>query len=302
MPVQVTCPSCAAELAEAEAACPACGCRDPAAAIDDLIASWMAEPPVADNPAPAAQVGACLSCGYEGPMVACPEGDRILCPACSSPWNDRGGIVREFPCPECGQTLLLTDEQFDKMIICNNCHSLLGCLLRSKRTVPAVRPAFFYFIVLALAFGLGYSVAQEIWNEHIPWVSLRGVSFVVLSITWALLALGTLTPPRTRRRRFTPPGQAACVAVSAASLLSLLYGWDQPYLSFTRSRNIVATAALRAVHPLPLAAAVLAVWLLLVLERRWKPEPSWIDRLGRLVALYWLGVGLVVSIVSLIYP
>jgi hypothetical protein len=302
MPVQVTCPSCGAELGEAEASCPACGCRDTSAAIDDMIASWVAGAPIPDNPAPDSQVGVCLSCGYEGAMVVCPEGDRILCPACSSPWNDRGGYVRSVPCLECGQTLLLTDEQFGKMIICPRCHSLLGCLLRSERPVPGGRSTIFDLMALTLAFATGYSAALEIWTQQIPWVSLRGISVVVLPITWTLVALRSVASLPARRRRFSSPGLAGCMAVTVASLLSLCYGWDDASLTYTASRSIMATAALRAVQPLPLAAAVAATWLLLVLDRRWKPEPSWIDRLGRLVALYWLGIGLIVPIVAMIYP
>ena len=34
--------------------------------------------------------------------------------------------------------------------------------------------------------------------------------------------------------------------------------------------------------------AVIAPWLLLWLGGHWKPEPSWIDRLGRVLGWGWL--------------
>ena len=38
-------------------------------------------------------------------------------------------------------------------------------------------------------------------------------------------------------------------------------------------------------HPAP---AVAAAWLGLALSRRWRPEPGWIDRVGRLIGVLWL--------------
>ncbi len=34
--------------------------------------------------------------------------------------------------------------------------------------------------------------------------------------------------------------------------------------------------------------AVAASWLVLIVGRRWRPEPSWIDRCGRAVGAYWI--------------
>ena len=32
-------------------------------------------------------------------------------------------------------------------------------------------------------------------------------------------------------------------------------------------------------------------WLTLSLNRRWRPEPTWLDRLGRALGLYWIACG-----------
>ena len=69
----------------------------------------------------------------------------------------------------------------------------------------------------------------------------------------------------------------------------------QPFLSFSSSRGIITTAALRH-STATLSAAVAGTWLVLLLDRRWKPEPSWIDRAGRLLAVYWLTAGLMLPV------
>ncbi len=38
----------------------------------------------------------------------------------------------------------------------------------------------------------------------------------------------------------------------------------------------------------PVSFAILGGWLLIALIGRWRPEPSWIDRAGRLAAATWL--------------
>jgi hypothetical protein len=42
-------------------------------------------------------------------------------------------------------------------------------------------------------------------------------------------------------------------------------------------------------------AAVVASWIVLALGRRWRPEPSWVDRMGRLLGACWVLVFLVAS-------
>jgi hypothetical protein len=301
MAVQVTCPSCGTEWTDSDVSCPACGFQNPSpTAAEDVVASWVINSPVPADASPAAHDALCLTCGYEGPMIASPEGDRVLCPACSNPWQDRGGIIRKAFCSDCGQVLLLTEHHVGKTVICPRCHSLLGCLLNREASATGRRCTIFDLMAMILAFAVGYALALQLWSEAVPWLVPRGISVVILPITWTLVALRLLGPRPPRRRWFSPPGLAACLAVSAASLLSLCYGWDHPYLSFTGARSAMSTAALRAAQPLPLAAAVAGTWLVLWFDRRWRPEPSWIDRLGRCFGLYWLGAGLIVPILRLV--
>jgi hypothetical protein len=63
----------------------------------------------------------------------------------------------------------------------------------------------------------------------------------------------------------------------------------------------MSIALLRAVQPLPLAAAVAGSWLVLFMDGRWRPEPSWLDRMARCLGLYWLGAGLIMPLLRLAF-
>ena len=154
-------------------------------------------------------------------------------------------------------------------------------------------------MALAAAFAVGYMVSLELWARQVAWPLLNGVSVVALPLTWTLVALRLLGPRPSRRRRFDPPGLAACLAISAASLLNAWNAWDVAFTPPSVTLDVFSVAVLRIVEPLPLAAAVGGIWSLLILDRRWRPEPTWIDRTGRCLAIYWLWAGLVLPFLRL---
>jgi hypothetical protein len=41
----------------------------------------------------------------------------------------------------------------------------------------------------------------------------------------------------------------------------------------------------------PASFCVAGAWLTLALARRWRPAPTWPDRLGRLVGVLWVAAG-----------
>jgi hypothetical protein len=41
-----------------------------------------------------------------------------------------------------------------------------------------------------------------------------------------------------------------------------------------------------------IAPAVMAAWAALILGRRWRAEPTWIDRAGRCCGFYWIALAL----------
>ena len=302
MPIQVACPTCGAACDDSDASCPACGSVNPAGTTtEELIASWVVTSASPESQ-PEARDTVCVACGYEGTMVPSPDRDRDLCPACGNPWQDRGGIIKKTACPDCGQLLLLTEQDRGKTILCPGCHSVLGCLIEPGGRRRGKGPTIFDMMALAAAFALGYTVSLTLWYQQVAWPLLNGTSVVALPVTWTLVALRVIGPRMSRRRRFDPPGVAACLAVAAASLLNSWSAWDVAFVTPAVPYDSVSAAALRVVDPLPLAAAVAGTWSLLILGRRWRPERSWIDRLGRCLAVYWLGAGLVVPLLRVFFP
>jgi hypothetical protein len=232
-------------------------------------------------------------------MVPSLDGDRSLCPACGDPWQDRGGILRKSACPDCGQLILLTERDRGKTIVCPKCRSLVGCLIERRGREWRGGTTILDIMALAAAFALGYMSALALWERSVAWPVLNGVSVVALPMTWTLVPLRVIGPRPSRRRRFDPPGLAACLAVSAASLLNSWYAWEVAFIGPSVSQDVFSLVALRVVEPLPLATAVVATWSVLIFNRRWRPEPSWIDRLGRCLGIYWLAAGLIVPILHL---
>ena len=122
---------------------------------------------------------------------------------------------------------------------------------------------------------------------QVPRPILHGISVVALPITWTLVVLRLWDlHPRAgdcSTHRDWPlawryqPRQLSAFAMDGTTLPN-----------FRRIVSTLSIAALRTVQPLPLAAAVAGTWLVLALDRRWRPEPSWIDLTARCLGVYWL--------------
>lgn len=121
-----------------------------------------------------------------------------------------------------------------------------------------------------------------------PIVAMWGVALIPIR----------LTGPRPRWRRLArQPGlTAACAATLAASLigsyfLSKLLVPSNQYLGVGWTLVIAQDL---------IGMAVLAAWMTLILGGRWRAEPSWIDRLGRLIGAFWILLGLAVMVLTVV--
>jgi hypothetical protein len=123
------------------------------------------------------------------------------------------------------------------------------------------------------------------------------------------LAAGTVavlvaisTPPRPSRDRIAlQPGSAAC-GVALLALTAEALGQAATLLYFEAWKGCLGTTwqvsgfakwfhmhvLLPASHPI--SFAVIAAWAILLLSRRARPEPSWIDRTGRALGIIWIAV------------
>jgi hypothetical protein len=119
--------------------------------------------------------------------------------------------------------------------------------------------------------------------------------------TGAFLATRLHAPRSRRRRLFLQPGFVGAVAVlSVLAVESALliwsawfdgrFGWSSP----TRVAEFAVNGTVLLAHHAGWAVAV--SWLTLALIGRWRPEPSWVDRWGRVLGCAWILVGPMASL------
>ncbi len=142
------------------------------------------------------------------------------------------------------------------------------------------------------------------------WIAaLRAIPFssiLLLSWTVAILVLRLRATRPRRRRSWCQPGFLACVAavfvfawscVKLGLNVAVALMADPTELSKTNLWSLFSELALMLLSPdfVPQAnvgAAVLLVWLVTWASGRCRPEPSWVDRSGRLLGAVWACISL----------
>jgi hypothetical protein len=114
---------------------------------------------------------------------------------------------------------------------------------------------------------------------------------LAVSLCLGLWVLRLLKPRPDRIRLFRQPGMVACTAtIIETSLLAFKVLLGEVYL---RKRGM----PLPELHGLWISRlpwngeVVAVVWRVLWLSGSWRPEPSWIDRSGRVLGAYWITSG-----------
>jgi hypothetical protein len=107
-----------------------------------------------------------------------------------------------------------------------------------------------------------------------------------------------VTSERPRLARIMcQPGAVACVTAVTFSVTTSLVSWPIRNLAFLSVPKIPSLLSQAERSSLTFAIcrlnvgigyAVFASWLILAMGRRWRPEPGWIDRLGRLMGIAWI--------------
>jgi len=147
-------------------------------------------------------------------------------------------------------------------------------------------------MILVGASAAGSALARTILNDALVmprtpmWVA-RPITYFLLAWTLAFIPLRLRRPRPPLRRLMGQPGMAACCAVAIVTAIDAtswtIYGMQ---IDPQHAREMLARYWRGASqHPGP---AVAVTWLGLALSRRWRPEPGWIDRLGRVVGVLWL--------------
>ncbi len=133
------------------------------------------------------------------------------------------------------------------------------------------------------------------WLNWIRWC-LYLVSYFVATWSMAFLILRLRQPRPALRRLVRQPGMVACTAASVVlgiRLINLLTvgcvvgidlskptGWDYVSSMWTGDESVLI--------PSEIGCAVAAAWTIQIIGGRWRPEPCWIDRAGRLLGAFWI--------------
>jgi hypothetical protein len=140
---------------------------------------------------------------------------------------------------------------------------------------------------------------QERRYGELTLVVLIMVMPVLAAWTLVLVPLRLIAPRPSRRILASQPGWMACCAfaVALAFAATMIGG----FLAIKGIIDASMLVELIPMLPLSIAPAILTAWMSLVLGRRWRPEPSWLDRSGRALAVFWVLMGIAGPILILTF-
>jgi hypothetical protein len=115
---------------------------------------------------------------------------------------------------------------------------------------------------------------------------------VVAGWTLALIPIRLLGPrPRWRHLARQPGFQANCAAALALGAAGVPIALVRLAFQWGRARGPLVTPDLLLLVSVTVGLAILASWMTLLVGRRWRAEPSWVDRLGRALGVVWILAG-----------
>jgi hypothetical protein len=166
------------------------------------------------------------------------------------------------------------------------------------KSTPDRSLTLFDTMVLVAATAAGFALCR-VCIDYFRWVSeesrvgwwanqTRLASNLVLMWTLAYFPLRLRQPRPPWRRVARQPGMVACCAIVLAVALSALRVLStamEPGRATALSGN---NLFVMVVSHIVIAHSVAAAWMALVLATGWRPERSWIDRMGRALGTFWL--------------
>ncbi len=129
----------------------------------------------------------------------------------------------------------------------------------------------------------GHGVGAFLWL-----VTSVGVCILV-GPSLAVAILTVRQPSRDRKHAIRGPGFVACLAVMTASVFPIAY-FAKSMLKSHRPEDNLEWFFFRLIQELASGAGMMSIgaWLALVVVGRWRPRPTWTDRLGRVVGACWV--------------
>ncbi len=149
-------------------------------------------------------------------------------------------------------------------------------------------------LVFALGLGLGAARIYQFLAPPYDWwseVVISTVYSLLLAASLALLIIRLRSPRPRLSHLFCQPGFVACfTAVFLAGWaflnlgLSLLVTYGISRWTDEQTINMLLNTI---IYSKPHSSIIL-VWLILALSRRWRPERTWIDRLGIAIGILYI--------------
>jgi hypothetical protein len=139
------------------------------------------------------------------------------------------------------------------------------------------------------------------WGHLLAFYAVNAIELLpplLFAGSLAVLAVRLRRPLPLKRWLFWQPGASACGVASTALVVAgslYLAANGLSYLSGGRTPAFLSRQIQEDLMPEHLTAAATAIgygvagtWIALATKRRWRPEPDWIDGLGRLVGVGWI--------------
>lgn len=124
---------------------------------------------------------------------------------------------------------------------------------------------------------------------------------LILTFTWLVLRLRGPRPPW--RRVACLPGTTAVLTAAfsltlfAPFVVMILLAAARRLGSYSElwKESAAGMIELAALSTPVIGFSILSAWVLLVVQRRWRCERSWLDRMGRALGMAWIMIGSVIG-------
>ena len=180
-------------------------------------------------------------------------------------------------------------------------------------TTPRRRFTMLDAMILVAATAAGCALCRPVWTRTVQDFDGRATRYLyggsmiaacfLTPLSLALLVFRSRSPRPSNRKLRRQPGLMACLVVMLAwALTGCLAAWEwvreiAPWpqlagpwrgspMSLSEAIDFTTTTA---------GWMVAAAWFALAVARAHRPEPSWIDRAGRIVGAGWIAIAVLTS-------